>query len=157
MLPPCSFRQENAMHTAALPGGPRAHLPACGLQEARSSTAPGPAHMAQTELPSLTRNGATRPLRPPPPTAPALLTLPRPWRSRWVRSPPGFLLQIQTQAAPVSGADRPGAPARPAPAAMPRGPRGSRPAGPRRHRGHSPGTAARRCTERGRARRRALL
>lgn len=111
----------------------RTPRPFPGLQEARSSIAPGPAHTAQPELPSLTRHGATRPLRPPPPTVPALLTLPRPWRSRWVRSPPGFLLQIQTQAAPVSGAGRSGAPARPAPAAMPRGPGGSRPAGPRRH------------------------
>lgn len=108
----------------------------------------GPAQAATTS-PDTERRHTARSVRrdaahpaPPSPTAPAPLTLPRPWRSRWMLLPPGFLLQIQTQAALVSGAGRPGAPARPAPAAMPRQRRGFSPAGPGAITATHPGAAA---------------
>lgn len=120
-----------ALHTATPP--PCLRPSTEPLPSRKQAAAPwrGPRSSSCKARHGAARPAETRPLRPPPPTAPAPLTLPRPWRSRWVMSPPGFLLQIQTQAAPVSGADRTGTPARPPPAAMPRRRRGFSTIGPR--------------------------
>lgn len=142
----CSLHAPSPRREAPHTAGPRPGTPPPARRKHAAAPRQGlrrpPAAGAARPDTVRSRHGAVRReaarAAPSPPTAPAPLTLPRPWRSRWVLLPPGFLLQIQTQAAPVSGAGRPAALPRPAPAAMPRRPRGFKPGRPQRHHGYSP-------------------